>query len=177
MSSHPIIPGLGQMTAGHFPDWLVSPPTAVPVLGGKQCTLVVESYVGDNRPEDFHRAIANFLSIPPDVLRRAEDDLFAYYRDMADVLGDDEVPQIATPADVWSHVQFGAEPHFIRRPDDDKVYVLLECECDWEPEHGLQLVFKDGLCLTKLGPYDGHLTNSDAYDDESLEGVIYRRYE
>ena len=45
--------------------------------------------------------------------------------------------------------------------------------CDWEEEHGLQIVFKNGLTINKIGPYDGHCTNSDAYDDESLEDIIY----
>ena len=26
----------------------------------------------------------------------------------------------------------------------------------------------------KVGGYDGHLTNSDAYADDALEGVVYR---
>ena len=49
----------------------------------------------------------------------------------------------------------------------------LARRCGWEEEHGLQLVLKNGLKVNKLGGYDGHLTNSDAFDDESLEHVIY----
>jgi len=41
----------------------------------------------------------------------------------------------------------------------EPVYVSVECECSWEPEHGLQLVFRGGARVTKVGPYDGHLTN------------------
>jgi hypothetical protein len=40
---------------------------------------------------------------------------------------------------------------------DQRVYVSVECECDWEPEHGLQIVFRDGATVTKVGPYDGHV--------------------
>jgi hypothetical protein len=62
-----------------------------------------------------------------------------------------------------------------RRAYGDKgIYVSVECGCDWEVEHGLQLVFKNGLKVNKLGGYDGHLTNSDAFADESLEDVVYR---
>jgi hypothetical protein len=35
-------------------------------------------------------------------------------------------------------------------------------------------VFRDGAEVTKVGPADGHLTNVAAYDDDSLDGVIYR---
>jgi hypothetical protein len=62
-----------------------------------------------------------------------------------------------------------------RRAYGDKgVYVSIECNCDWEPEHGLQIVLKNGSEVTKVGPYDGHLTNSDAYADSTLEGVVYK---
>lgn len=43
-----------------------------------------------------------------------------------------------------------------------------------EPEHGLQIVFKDGQRVNKVGPFNGPFTNSHAYADPSLEGVIYR---
>ena len=50
---------------------------------------------------------------------------------------------------------------------------LIECGCDWEPEHGLELVLEDGARVTKVGPYDGHLTNAAAYADPTLESVVY----
>jgi Domain of unknown function (DUF6985) len=88
---------------------------------------------------------------------------------------DDEYISIASPSDVWTHVQLGKEPIVSRRASGDKaIYVSIECNCEWEPEHGLQLVFRNGNQLVKVGPYDGHLTHADAYADPSLENVIYR---
>ena len=54
-------------------------------------------------------------------------------------------------------------------------YVSVECECDWEPEHGLQIVFRDGRTVTKVGPYNGHLTNNSAYGRQDLDDVVYQR--
>ena len=93
------------------------------------------------------------------------------------MLGPDDNGYVVIPraADVWAHVTLGREPIVSRRAYGDKgVYVSLECGCDWEREHGLQIVFKEGLRVNKVGPFDGHLTNSDAYADRSLEHVIYR---
>jgi hypothetical protein len=53
------------------------------------------------------------------------------------------------------------------------VYVSVGCECDWEVEHGLQIVFRDGATVTKVGPFDGHLTNASAHARDDLEGVVY----
>jgi hypothetical protein len=61
-----------------------------------------------------------------------------------------------------------------RRPyGDELIYISLACAGDWEREHGLQVVFKQGLLVNKVGPFDGHLTNSDAYANKELEDVIY----
>jgi len=47
------------------------------------------------------------------------------------------------------------------------VYFSIEGNCDWEEEHGLQLVFRDGTEVTKVGQYDGHLKTEtgDVYDN------------
>lgn len=60
--------------------------------------------------------------------------------------------QIATSGDVWQHLQFGDElvekrPH----SGDQGINILLCCECDWEAERGLQIVFKNGLRVNKIG--------------------------
>jgi hypothetical protein len=39
---------------------------------------------------------------------------------------------------------------------------------------GLQIVFRDGTAVTKVGPYDGHLTNANATGRAELDDVIYR---
>lgn len=48
--------------------------------------------------------------------------------------------------------------------------------CAWEPEHGLQLVLREGRSITKLGPYDGHLTHSDAFARADFAGIVYVRH-
>jgi hypothetical protein len=53
--------------------------------------------------------------------------------------------EIDGPHDVFDHIQLGNEPVVTRDAHSDlHVYVSLECECGWEPEHGLQIVFRDG---------------------------------
>jgi hypothetical protein len=78
---------------------------------------------------------------------------------------------IADPRDVWNHVQFGDALTVGRRDDDGFVYISLESDCDWKPEHGLQMVFVNGRRVNKVGPYDGHFTNADAYGDANSLGV------
>jgi hypothetical protein len=157
--------------------WYLSEAQSIGVLGGAVCRFVVEGYDDDEAPEDFDRAIANFLAAQPSVLRAAEASVFAYYKD-CEALSDSSDPDfvsIASPHEVWRHVHFGPEAVVGRRSGGDNgVYISLECACDWEPEHGLQIVFKNGSKVNKVGPFDDHLTNSDAFADERLEHVIYK---
>jgi hypothetical protein len=55
------------------------------------------------------------------------------------------------------------------------VFVSLECNCAWEVEHGLQLVFRNGREISNVGPFDGHVSNESAYANERLKGVVYKR--
>lgn len=43
----------------------------------------------------------------------------------------------------------------------------------WEEEHGLQLIVRDGRTVVKVGGYDGHLTNTDAFGVPDLVDVVY----
>ena len=149
------------------------------MLGGTLCSFIVEEYDGDDRQEVFHDAIRAFLTIDSSVLTAAAPSIFEYYQDvMQDVAvnGWDRDVQIEGPDDVLDHVQFGHEPIVSRvEYGDHRVCMSLECECDLEPEHGLQIVFREGRAVCKIGPYDGHLTNSGATGDDTLDGVVYRR--
>jgi hypothetical protein len=172
------IPGLGVIEEDEGTGWWMSSERPVTVLGGALCRIVVEGYLEDDNKQDFHRAIANFLAADEAVLKAVSSEVFAYYQDMVAYTspGDEAYVQIASPDDVWSYVQLGNEPMVSRQSYGDKrVYVSLECNCDWEPEHGLQIVFRDGSHVSKVGPYDGHLTNGSAFNDTSLQDVIYRR--
>lgn len=171
------IPGIGPVTQENEFGWYYSEPIPIPVLGGKKCRIVVEEYDEDSKKDEFHAAIRNFLSIDESVLHECEPHVYQYYKDCNDhwEVGDEEYISIESPRDVWDHVQLGGEPIITRRAYGDKgIYVSLECNCDWEIEHGLQIVFKNGLKVNKVGPYDSHLTNSDAYGNDALEHTVYK---
>lgn len=172
------VPVLGEVTKDDRFGWLYSRELPIAVLGGQMCRVVLSGYEEDAQKQDFHEAITNFLGAPESVLRAATPHVVQYCQDMNSLwaVDDPEYVRIEAPEDVWRHVQLGREPIISRRGYGDRsVYVSIECECEWEPEHGLQIVFKNGAALNKVGPYDGHVTNSDAYADDSLEHVIYKQ--
>lgn len=169
--AHLDIPGFGRVWSDGS-GLYVSAPISVKVLSGERCEISVEGYDGDEDQEAFHGAIANFLSIEPPVLDEAESSIFQYYQDCSSY-----VPEltIRSPDEVWRYIEFGDVMVSRDLSGDRGIYVSIACRCDWEEEHGLQIVFRNGAEVNKVGPYDGHLTNAAPYADPALQEVVYRR--
>jgi hypothetical protein len=128
---------------------------------------------------DGKEALAKFLSLGTSDRLSASRHVFAYYQDQRAAFEEDgfevdSMPEIASAANVWGHVQ----PKVIWVEHDpysagSEPYVLIEADCDWEPEHGLMLCFRWGKSLTKCGQFNGHVTNENARADNSLSGIVY----
>jgi hypothetical protein len=155
---------------------LVSRPVAVSALGGRLCRFQLDGYDGDPYPEDFLRAVGNILDATPSLVIEATSYVHQYCVEMLALWGEDAPNiDIQRPEDVWKHVDLGSELVVSRDHDPGRdTYVSLECNCAWEVEHGLQLVFRNGRQISKVGPFDGHVSNASAYDDDALVGVIYK---
>jgi hypothetical protein len=172
-------PLLGPLRRDDRFGWYQSEPKPVRFLGGRACRFIFDDYGSDEAELlDIRRAVQNALDVGPEVLATAEPYVVQYCEEMLVRYPDEFRPKVhlAKPSDVWSYVRFGSELHVSRRTDgdaEDGVYVSIECNCDWEREHGMQLVLRDGRAVSKVSPYDGHLTNADAFADPKLVGVIY----
>jgi hypothetical protein len=176
-------PSLGVLTYDPGEGAYVSEVRPLAVLGGHPCRFIIECFP-DPRPDEVHAAIRNMIEAGPSVLTAAEEFVVQYCTEMLELeleANDPDqprsMPKLAKPEDVWKHVQFGDEIYVSRRSDgdpEDGIYLSLECNCDWEVEHGLQLVFREGRAVTKVGSFDGHVTNTDACSDAGVRGVIYR---
>jgi len=170
------VPDIGAFERDKY-GVLVSEPRPVAALAGKQCRFALDGYDGDPHPEDFLQAVRNVLAASERLLLDATSHVHQYCRDMLTSWGDG-APNLPMqrPDDVWQHVNLGSVLVVSRDhgPGRD-VFVSLECNCAWEIEHGLQLVFRNGCEVSKVGPYDGHVSNASAYDDDRLNGVVYKR--
>ena len=102
--------------------------------------------------------------------------VYAYYQDFREYVGgedwmDEELGVPDSPEAIWKHVT--PKSLFVDKDGNggERYYVIIECECGWESEHGLMMVWRDGRTLSKVGGYDGHLTNASG--DDGLEDVVY----
>lgn len=150
------VEGLGPLEWVDDFAWYRSGPVVVPVLGGRSCRFLLEGYDEDPAPAEFHAAVRTFLAADASVLRAASDIVFAYYLDIVDGVPPQYAPPVvAGPAVVWEHVTIGDQVEVARHGRHGPVTVSVECECSWEPEHGLELRFAGGAAVTWAGQY-GH---------------------
>ncbi len=124
-------------------------------------------------------ALASFLALTKADRLSDTRHVLAFYKDYYEEAGrpewlDAEIGIPESPTDIWDHVTPGSVAVEKGRRDDGNWYVVMQAECGWDAERGLMMVWRNGTTLTKVGGYNGHLTNVNAYADPDLETVVYK---
>ncbi len=156
---------LGELRVDDSVDeWLVSEAVPVPYFDGMKLRFILDGIVaGDSAPQDFEEAAAAFLALNLGNRQAATPYVEGHYRKFRDVSvkhGWEVRPHEFS--DIWEHVH-PSEVVLSRRDRDRRIYVEVSAECDWDGEHGLLLVFRDGKVLSRVSSQDGHPTHADAY--------------
>jgi len=101
---------------------------------------------------DYAEKCAYYLNnLPLDILNKLCSAAIQYCNAHLESMGD---PQKAfeNPQDILKSI-YPSSITFAR-PQDDEVTIVLEAECDWEPEHGLELIIRNNKLLY-IGPFHG----------------------
>jgi len=158
-------------------EWFVSEPLSILPLADKRYRFVVH-YYSEEIDRILKTAMENFKHLSPAEFQKSSEYIYQYYMDTEKRLQTDQIGflNIDSHTDVWEHISTSDEIVVsVENIDDPYAYITLECQCDWEPEHRLQIVFRNGNQLAKVGQYDGHLTNEHAYAREEFRNKIYVR--
>lgn len=156
---------IGELQAHPLaPKWLISSPIDIPYFDGLPLVMVLDGLEDADENEAID-AIESFLRLGPKDRLAASPYVYKNYLRIADVADDEDLGcRIDSDAEVWSHVR-PTEVFVSRRSRRDRaIYVQITADCDWEPEHGLQIVYRRGSELSRVSDLDGHLTHSDADD-------------
>ncbi|WP_394781660.1 DUF6985 domain-containing protein [Undibacterium sp.] len=145
-------------------DWLISAPVAIPYLGALELEFVLEGVEGDAHPEEFAAAVSHFLAKDKaEQAQAAPHILEAYNTAAAAAVPEKLACTIASADEAWQHVRPEEVRVCRRQQGDRKVYVQVVADCDWDHEHGLQLVFREGRELSRVSSFDDYLTYNDAF--------------
>jgi len=166
----------------HFPEWLVSEAIKISYFGGVPLEFVFDDELVPGT-DDFvqkKKAVDNFLALPfADAISDSPFifENYKYVRERFLEIGwEPEEIRLERPEDIWTAVHPNSVVVSRRPRRDEDVYISVECNCDWEIEHGLQLVFRQGKVLTRVSSYDGHLTESDAFDMPDSDDKLLSRF-
>lgn len=122
-------------------------------------------------PAQTPLALTNFLKLTAVDRLKDSRHLYAYYLDYSELIGDyemhigerrviptspEDIWNYVTPLRLWLKIEAGVE------------YVMCDCNCWWDIEHGVQLVWKEGRRLTKVSSFDDSPTHHNA-----PETVVY----
>jgi hypothetical protein len=150
LKSHPDVPD----------EWFISKPISVPFFDGSELRFVFDCDLENDESYlfDTNRTVINFLSKNAGDRLKASDSVYKYYREVQDYYASE--PYVVAPlemndeTDIWKYVR-PYEIYICRGFEEDRnIYLQVHCGCEWEEEHGLQLVFKNGLELTKTSGID-----------------------
>lgn len=134
---------------GNIAESWESEPFPIPFFDNKKIKV---SY-NDDSPEFIKEAdetLVKFLKLDKDYRNSVSAMVYNYYENVCN--WSKGGPEIDIE-DIWEHVN----PQIIfPSEDENNKYVVVECSCTWEEEHGLQLVFKEGKALTRASMFDGH---------------------
>ena len=105
--------------------------------------------------------------------QEAERHLIAYARQICTMGGWDDI-DMTEPSDetlIWDHVRL----RFLVIEEDYSGPLFLELRggCDWEPDYGVALSWREGTVLTRVGPSTGHFTNPGYGKDPAMDDVIF----
>ncbi|WP_286920402.1 DUF6985 domain-containing protein [Flavobacterium sp. UBA4197] len=166
-----------------FSDWWKSSAIEIPFLDN----LKLEIIFMDFEPEydrtfiqEADQSLTNFLKLTTNDRRSISGLVFNncmnFLADVGFDEADEALRQIKNENEIWKFIQ-PTEIYISRRHSgDNDIYLQIACECDWEEEHGLQLVFRQGKRLTRISGQDGHLTEADAYDKPDSEDELLSKF-
>ena len=155
-------------------EYVIAKPIAVPLFK-RDCAFECFAEDAAGAMDKIDAAVERFLRLDAPTLASIRPHLRDYHDDIISELvelGSDDIPRVPAGEDIIGRIAIGDTINVVV-DEDGTVYLSAEGDCAWDEEHGVQLVFRNGDELCKVGPYDGHVTNVDAFDREDFAKVIY----
>ncbi len=148
---------VGQLKPNEYDtDFFESEPCEIPFFDNRK--LKIGFVEAEHQPylDGADIVLKNFLKLNSTDKIRNSEIVHHYY---AETLknGYTKPLNVSTSKDIWNFVT--PTEIIIHWDENGDYYLCVSCECEWEEEHGLQLVFKDGQTLTRASGHDGHFTD------------------
>lgn len=114
----------------------------------------------DDQVPYARRCLEYFDALPDDMEKRLKTYLWRYYKDYEEYYQEDfGEDAVISEDEIFDHVEIGS---LIVGSDcrQDRIEFSVDGNCDWEPEHGLEVTISDGAILY-VGPFEDYGPNSE----------------
>lgn len=164
-------------------DWWESNKIEVPFFDNDMLTITFMGFEPEHDAvfiDEADQALRNFLNLSTEDRIAISSLVYKNCMDFLDAVGIDEagepLRQLQDNNAIWDFI-YPTEMYVTRRAYKERdMYIQIACECAWEKEHGLQLVFRQGKKLTRISAQDGHITEADAYGKPDEEDELLSRF-
>jgi hypothetical protein len=134
------------------PDFFESNPYPIPYFDNKPLKVGFVEPKHEPYLLEADNVLQNFLFLDKQDRIKDSQLVFNYYNDTLKN-GYTKSLDVSDIFDIWNFVY--PSEIIVHWDENADFYLCVTCDCDWEEEHGLQLVFKDGKKLTRAGGHDG----------------------
>ncbi|MBW6420561.1 hypothetical protein KX729_03835 [Rhizobium sp. XQZ8] len=151
---------LGRIKPDEFGDIWEAKKIAIPYFDGKSVETQLFDISGDDVAA-IDMAMRNFLALKAEDRDAAAPLVLDNCREFLEAVGaeTDEDRQMAEMTDasgIWRFVDCQAlQITRDQTEGEPSIYISLICDCAWEPEHGLQIVYRNGETLSRVSAQDG----------------------
>ena len=134
------------------PDFFESEPYPIPYIDNKKLKIVFVEAKHQPYLLKADQVLLNFIKLNTKDRVCDSQIVYNYYEEILKT-GYTKPLDIKTTDEVWRFVY--PSEIIVLWDEEGDFYLCLSCGCEWEKEHGLQLIFKDGLNLTRASGHDG----------------------
>ena len=148
---------VGQLSPTDYePDFFYSAPFPFPYFDNKEIKVGFVEAEHQQYLDGADNVLENFIRLnSTDRIENSE--IVHHYYSETLKYGYTKSLYVKTSKDIWNFVT--PTEIIIHWDEVGEFYLCVSCDCEWEEEHGLQLVFKDGISLTRASGHDGHFTD------------------
>lgn len=168
---------IGELVEEHYPGFgfWKSKEVPIPFFDGKLLPVIFtfEAEADKSFISEADETLINFFGLDQSYRQSVSHLVFKYCKEYIQAVGfceaDKPLWELQEQDGIWQYV-YPNEVYLVRRgPKREDIYVEVDCECEWDPEHGLQLVFRRGKKLIGVSEQGEHLTEADTYEKPDEE--------
>ncbi len=133
------------------PELYFGQPIEVPYFDNKKIKVGIGNANHEETLIESDRVLAKFMSLNSTDRTNHSKPIVEYYESCVNFGICDKI-EMNSHNEIWNYVN--PTEILVDSEIGSGFFVMVSCECQWEPEHGLQLEFRNGTELVRAGGHE-----------------------